>query len=235
MCKCCWLHSNSCSSKSSVYFYLITSALHLLRCLLLINIHRSEAGMVEVQRTFILVWNALSLPGFCSLADLYVMLCCCFWAKWKGLKGASQRSYTPLSFINFGHIGDTNPAHFPQNSFIYAIWCLFTFCPYSINVTESSWKCVTTLVKKNICVKILLHANIPARKAALGRNYFSRRNNFGLHGSRLPSLSLSRSAIFDQINTDVLFRRVNYLYLATFMCPIVFLYPVSTWMAVNGL
>ncbi len=78
---------------------------------------------------------------------------------------------------------------------------------------------------KNVGVKILLHADIPARKAARGRNYFSRRNNFGLHSS---SLSLSLSVIFDQINTDVLFRRVNYLYLATFMCPVVFLYPVST-------
>ncbi len=84
-----------------------------------------------------------------------------------------------------------------------------------------------TLVKKNVCVKILLHANIQVRLAALVRNYFSRCNNFDLHGSRL-SLSFSCSAIFDQINTDVLFRRVNYLYLATFTCPVVFLYPVST-------
>ncbi len=85
---------------------------------------------------------------------------------------------------------------------------------------------MTTLVKKNICVKILLDADIPARKAALIRDYFSRRNNFGLHGFWL--LSLARSAIFDQINTDILFKRVNYLYLATFTCLIVFLYPVST-------
>ncbi len=41
-----------------------------------------------------------------------------------------------------------------------------------------------------VCVKILLHTNIPARKAALGRNYFSRRNNFGLYGSWLLSLYL---------------------------------------------
>ncbi len=33
---------------------------------------------------------------------------------------------------------------------------------------------------------------------------------------------------------NVLFRRVNYPYLATFLCPIVYLYAVSTWMAVNG-
>ncbi len=60
---------------------------------------------------------------------------------------------------------------------------------------------------------------IQTRKAALVRNYFSRHNNFGLHGSWLPSLS--HSAIFDQIYTDVVFTRVNYLYLTTFTCPIV--------------
>ncbi len=47
-----------------------------------------------------------------------------------------------------------------------------------------------TLVKKNICVKILLHTNIQARKAALQRNNFSRHNNFHLNGSSL-SHSLS--------------------------------------------
>ncbi len=36
---------------------------------------------------------------------------------------------------------------------------------------------------------------------------------------------LSRSAIFDKINADVLFRRVNSLFLATFMCPIVIIMP----------
>ncbi len=44
----------------------------------------------------------------------------------------------------------------------------------------------------------------------------------------LSSLYATNAAIFDQINADVLFRKVNYLYLATFMCPIVLLYPVST-------
>ncbi len=135
-----------------------------------------------------------------------------------GVKGASQCHYMSFFFVKMGHIGHINPAHFPPNIFIFEIWCWFTFCPYSRNITESSWKCVTALVKKNICVKILPHANIPARKAALVRNY-----------------SLIHSVIFDQINADVLFRRVNYLWLATFTCPIVFLYPVSTWMAVNGL
>ncbi len=101
-------------------------------------------------------------------------------------------------------------AFFSPHSFIYEFLCLFTFCPYSINGTGSTWKCMTRLVKKNTCVKILLHANIRAKKAALVKNYFSRRNNF----------CLSRSAIFDQINADVLFRRVDYLYLATFTCPI---------------
>ncbi len=110
-------------------------------------------------------------------------------------------------------------------------YCLSTFCSYSINVRGSTWKCVT-LVKKNVLVKIL-QANIWAKKAVFVRNYFSRCNNFHLKGSQLPSLS--RSAIFDQINADILYKRVNYWYLATFTCPIVFLCPVSTWTAVNGL
>ncbi len=83
---------------------------------------------------------------------------------------------------------------------------VFTFCPYSVNVTERSWKCVT-LIKKSVCVKILLCANIQVRKAALVRNCFSRHNNFRLLDFPLSlSFSLSLSAIFDQINTDVLFR-----------------------------
>ncbi len=107
-------------------------------------------------------------------------------------KGPFQCYCTLSSFVNIVHIGYINSAHFSQNSFIYEIRSVFTFCPYSLNVTERSWKCVTALVKKNIYVKIVLHANIPARKAALLRNYFSRRNNFGLLGSHsLLSLSLS--------------------------------------------
>ncbi len=137
-----------------------------------------------------------------------------------------------LSFVNVGLIGYINPTHFSQHSLVCEIRFLFTFCPYTINVTESSLKCVTPLVKKNVCVKILLHTNILARKAALLRNYFSQRDNFGLHSSQLPSVS--HSAIFDQIDAKSFFRRVNYLHLATFTCPKVFLYPVSMWMAVNG-
>ncbi len=127
-----------------------------------------------------------------------------------------------LSVVNISHTGYTNPAHFSQKSFNYEIWCLFTFCPYSINVIESTWKCVT-LVKKSIFVTILFHT----RKAALVRNYFSRSKDFCLHGSRLPSPPLSK--IFDQINADILSGRVNYGNPATFTCPLVFLSPVSTW------
>ncbi len=47
------------------------------------------------------------------------------------------------------------------------------------------------------------------------------------------SLSLSQLAIFDQINADVLLKSVSFPYLATFICPVVFLYPVSTRMAVG--
>ncbi len=60
---------------------------------------------------------------------------------------------------------------------------------------------------------------IQARKAALARDYFSRPDY--LHGSQLPSLS--HSAIFDQINSNALFRKVNYQHPATFTYPIVFL------------
>ncbi len=59
--------------------------------------------------------------------------------------------YMSLSFVNIGNIGDINPAHFPQNSFKYDLWCLFTCFPSSINVTERSWKYVTALVTKNVC------------------------------------------------------------------------------------
>ncbi len=113
------------------------------------------------------------------------------------------------------------PHPFSLNSFIYEIWCSFTFCPYS----ESTWKCVSKLDKR-ISVKILLHANIRARKAALVRNYFSRHNNFHLHSSRLSSLSHLLNIFWP--NKHTVFKRVNYLYLATFTCPIVCLYPVLT-------
>ncbi len=117
-----------------------------------------------------------------------------------------------LSFLNINDASYINPTCFSQECFIYKILCSFTFCPYTINVTESSWKCVTVLVKKNICVKIPFHT-IWARKAALVRNYFSRCNNFSLNGSWL--LSLSRSVIFDQINTDIIFKWVHYYTLYT--------------------
>ncbi len=139
--------------------------------------------------------------------------------------------------VNMGHIGCINPIPYSQNSFIYEILCLFAFCLYLINITESTWKCVTRLVKKQttkknpICVKIL-HADVRDKKAALVRNYFFRRNYFCLCGSqRFP---LSHLMILDQFKADVLFRRVKYPYLETFMCPIVFQCPVSTWPSVNG-
>ncbi len=142
---------------------------------------------------------------------------CCFWCVEEESSlcsscnifhsAAHQCHYMLLSLVNIFHIGYINPAHFSPNRFICEFWCLFTFCPYLMNVTESIWKCVTMLVKRIAVGKIPLHVNIPARKAALVWNYFSRRNNFGLNGSRLPFLS--RLVIFDQINTEVLFRRMN--------------------------
>ncbi len=34
------------------------------------------------------------------------------------------------NFINAENTKDINPMHFSQNSLIYEILCLFTFCPY---------------------------------------------------------------------------------------------------------
>ncbi len=99
-----------------------------------------------------------------------------------------------------------NPVHFSQNGFICEILCLSTCRPRSINVAESTWECVTALAKRNICVKILLHANIRARKAAV------------------VIQDSNHSVIFDQIKAEILFRRVNHLYQATFTCPILFRY-----------
>ncbi len=111
----------------------------------------------------------------------------------------------PLSFVNIGHIGHINPTHFSQNSFIYEISCLVTFCPYSKDVIESTWKYVVMLVKENVCFTNsfhkLRHANIQARKAAPVRKCFSRRDIFHLNGSQLPSLSCLM--IFDQINAEL--------------------------------
>ncbi len=43
------------------------------------------------------------------------------------------------------------PRPFSQNTFISdVIWCLLTFCPYSINVTGSIWKCVTALINADV-------------------------------------------------------------------------------------
>ncbi len=53
-------------------------------------------------------------------------------------------------------------------------------------------------VKQNICVEILLNGNIRAMKAALVRNYFFMRYTFICP----PTLSLSCSAIFDQIKQE---------------------------------
>ncbi len=112
--------------------------------------------------------------------------------------------------------------HCLQNSFVWYImyvYILSIFNKLLQKVPENMWR----YLLKRPSVSKLLYANVQTIKATLVRNYFSRSNNFWL-----PVPSLSHSAIFDQINTDVLFRRVNYLYLSTCMCPIVFLYPVSS-------
>ncbi len=131
-----------------------------------------------------------------------------------------QYHYMSFSWVNIGHVGYINPTHFSQNGFNYEILCLFTFCPHSINISESTWKCVTTLVKKNTCVKILLHANIWARNAALAKNYFSRHNNSQLP---VPLSPCHLSILTKEMQTFSVEGWIT-LYLATFTCPKVFLF-----------
>ncbi len=126
-----------------------------------------------------------------------------------------------LSIINISAQVTQTPPIIPKIPFSvrHRVCLHFVHIQYTLQKVHEN----VTLVKKKICVKIFLHASIRARKATLERNYFSTRNHFHLR-SRLPSLSCS--LIFDRINTGVLFRSMNYLYLATFTCPM-FLYPVS--------
>ncbi len=63
------------------------------------------------------------------------------------LKGPYQGYYTPLFCVNIGHIGYINPRICPKIA-LSMRYCLFTFCSYSMNITRSTWKCVTTLFKK---------------------------------------------------------------------------------------
>ncbi len=92
-------------------------------------------------------------------------------------------------FFNIGRIGYINPTYFFSNSFIYETLCSSTVCPYAKNVTQSTWKCVTVLVKKNVCQNL-----------SFGRNYFPGITTFfSLNGSWL-SLSLFHSAFFEQMH-----------------------------------
>ncbi len=43
------------------------------------------------------------------------------------IKGPYRCYYKSLSFVSIGHTSYINLIHFPQNSFIYEISCLFTF------------------------------------------------------------------------------------------------------------
>ncbi len=60
-----------------------------------------------------------------------------------------------------------------QHVFQQYLYIKVKFLNKTLNKTTS-----ITLVQKNICVKNSPHANIPAGKAELVRNYFSWRNNF---------------------------------------------------------
>ncbi len=84
-------------------------------------------------------------------------------------EGPYQCYYMSLSFVSISHSGHINPTHFPQNSFLYKISCLFTVCLFWIYIADSTWKCLTMLVKKKICVKALL---IWARRAKWGAVFF---------------------------------------------------------------
>ncbi len=64
-----------------------------------------------------------------------------------------------------------NPTHFSQNSFISEIWCLFTSCPYSINVTVANlvfssinWKCRISDVylQSYLCDKLMHFTMLPS-------------------------------------------------------------------------
>ncbi len=90
------------------------------------------------------------------------------------LKGPYQCYCMSLSFVNISHIGYINPTHSSQNSFLCEILCLFTFCPCSVNVTESIWKCVTVIVKDPVkqksesdlvmCIDVFPAKNRPSDK-----------------------------------------------------------------------
>ncbi len=54
------------------------------------------------------------------------------------LKAPSQCSYMSLALVNIGRIGYVNNTHYSKNSFIYEIWCLLKFCPYSVNAAGNS-------------------------------------------------------------------------------------------------
>ncbi len=85
------------------------------------------------------------------------------------IKGPYRCYYKSLSFVSIGHTSYMNLIHFPQNSFIYEKHVCLHFCPYSVNITKSTWKCATKLFKKNFYFK----SSIAARKAAIEKNYFS--------------------------------------------------------------
>ncbi len=81
------------------------------------------------------------------------------------LQGTNQCYYMSLSFVSISCMDYIYSMHFFRTK-IY-LWDIkifaFTSCQYSINVTESTWKCMSVFVKKKICIKIYLHAYIPAR------------------------------------------------------------------------
>ncbi len=54
------------------------------------------------------------------------------------VKGPYRCYYMSLFIVSICHLGYVNPTHFSQRSFIYEISCLFIFCLYSINSTEST-------------------------------------------------------------------------------------------------
>ncbi len=62
------------------------------------------------------------------------------------------RTIPLLLHVSIGYI---NPVHFSPKYFYHDIFWLFTFCTYLMNISESTWKCVTMLAEKSgVSVKI---------------------------------------------------------------------------------
>ncbi len=96
-----------------------------------------------------------------------------------------------------------------------------------------AWKAL--VIEPGVCLLLNLILATIFNKKQEDPTASSMKNTSELISMRnLSGLYATNTAIFDQINAGILSRRVNYPYLVTFTCPIVFLYPAPTSMVVNG-